>query len=417
MSPSGRESVGLAAKPGISAIWLAAPIAAAAAFYVWNFVDLFPLIEYREWIDRAELESGLHFFYHNAIRHTVIGFSRSTSFLAVALFTSACGPAIACHNFMHIALLLAAAALLGLTLLRLSECRRPVLVAGTVAFFLFTVPVLDAVAWQATIHDKLAVLLAALFTWYVARPRLPVLLDQPVLLALTILTVNAKESAWVVLPSLMLLAAALRLAQAPAIARALPAAIGATLARFALPLAYAVMHIGLAMVQLMTIDIAELARVTSGSAGILAAFLAAFALALAAASAWTRLMLLWAAVSFALALAIPLKTSAQSPFYLLVPLYYLSATLFWIASAALDALRARAMRAAMAAALTAALMLHVTGFLNRVPPYREIADLSRNFQTALEAIRQEIARDPPSVLRFDAPADQPQAYKLSLIHI
>ena len=234
----------------------------------------------------------------------MIGFSRTTSFLAVALFTSACGPAIACHNVMHVALLLAAAALLGLMLLRLSERRRPVLVAGTLAFFLFTVPVLDAVAWQATVLDKLAVLLAALFTWYVARPRLPVLVDQLVLLALTILTINAKESAWAVLPSVMLLAAALRLAQTPAITRALPAAIGATLARFALPLAYAAMHIGLTMVQLMTIDIAELARVTSGSAatnlqiyanhllgsaGMLAAFLAAFALALAAAAQQPRL--------------------------------------------------------------------------------------------------------------------------------
>ena len=46
-----------------------------------------------------------------------------------------------------------------------------------------------------------------------------------------------------------------------------------------------------------------------------------------------------------------------------------------------------------------------------MPPYLEVARLSRNFQTALEAIRHEIARDPPSVLRFDAPADQPHAYK------
>ena len=58
MSPSGRESTGLATNPGISATWLAAPIAAAAAFYLWNFVDLFPLIEYREWIDGAGLEGA-----------------------------------------------------------------------------------------------------------------------------------------------------------------------------------------------------------------------------------------------------------------------------------------------------------------------------------------------------------------------
>ena len=235
---------------------------------LWNFVDLFPLIEYREWTaDRAELELGLHFFYHSAIRHTVIGFSRATSFLAVALFTSACGPAIACHNLMHVALLLAAAALLGLTLLRLSERRRPVLVAGTLAFFLFTAPgsrrrrMAGDGPRQARRAARRAVHLVR-----GAAEALPSSSIKPVLLALTILTINAKESAWAVLPSAMLLAAALRLAHAPAIDRALPAAIGATLARFALPLAYAAMHIGLAMVQLMTVDIADLARVTSGSA-------------------------------------------------------------------------------------------------------------------------------------------------------
>ena len=91
-----------------------------------------------------------------------------------------------------------------------------------------------------------------------------------------------------------------------------------------------------------------------------------------------------------------------------MPLYYLSATLFWIASATLDAGRSRAVRAAVAAALTAALILHATGFFIQMPPYLEVARLSRNFQTALEAIRHEVARDPPSVLRFQAPADQPR---------
>ena len=404
--------------------WIAAPVAAAAAFYLWNFSDLFPLIEYRQWIEDSDLHAALHFFYRVAILHGETGFSRTTSFVAVALFASACGHTIACHNVLHIALLLGAAVLLGLTLMRQSEHRHPALVAAVLVFFLFSIPVLDAIAWQATILDKCAVLLAALFTWYVARPRLPRVLDQVVLLALTILTVNAKEAPWVVLPSVMLLALVQRLEHAPSVARALPAATGWVLARFALALAYAVMHIGLVMAKLFA-DSAELARVTSGpaianlmayagfllgAASICAAVVGAGALAAWRASRRTRLMLLWAAVSFAAAFAMPLKTSTQEAFYLLVPLFYLAAGLFWIVVGIAEAAGPRA-RVSLPVVVLVLVILCVGNFARSAPGAGlAFAQLSRNFQQALAAVRIEVARDPPQSVTFRADG-QPWAFK------
>ena len=105
---------------------------------------------------------------------------------------------------MHIALLLASAALLAAILRRWVD---PFITAGALVFFLFSVPVLDAVAWQATLLDKCAVLFTALLTYYVARsdPAALTWRDQAILLTLTVLATNTKEAAWVCVPSAALL--------------------------------------------------------------------------------------------------------------------------------------------------------------------------------------------------------------------
>lgn len=135
---------------------VAAPMLAAAAFYGWNFADLFPLIEYRQWIDNSvDWWPALQWFLDVALLHrSAPGFSRATSLLVAAAFRDTCGVSIACHNGMHIAMILASAALLAATLRRWVD---PFITAGALVFFLFSVPVLDAVAWQATLLDKCAV--------------------------------------------------------------------------------------------------------------------------------------------------------------------------------------------------------------------------------------------------------------------
>jgi hypothetical protein len=56
--------------------------------------------------------------------------------------------------------------------------------------------VLDAAAWQATLLDKCALLFTALLTYYVARsdPAASTWRDQAILLTLTVLAINTKES-------------------------------------------------------------------------------------------------------------------------------------------------------------------------------------------------------------------------------
>jgi hypothetical protein len=66
----------------------AAPILAAAAFYVWNFADLFPLIEYRHWIDNPpQWRSTLQWLLDVALLHQwAPQQSRGLSFLVVRDF-------------------------------------------------------------------------------------------------------------------------------------------------------------------------------------------------------------------------------------------------------------------------------------------------------------------------------------------
>jgi hypothetical protein len=142
----------------------------------------------------------------------------------------------------------------------------------------------------------------------------------------------------------MLLALVQRLEHAPSVARALPAATGWVLARFA-PRARLRGHAyrlvmaklfadsggaGASHVRARDRESHGLRGFLLGAASICAAVVGAGALAAWRASRRTRLMLLWAAVSFAAAFAMPLKTSTQEAFYLLVPLFYLAAGLFWI---------------------------------------------------------------------------------------
>ena len=98
----------------------AAPILAAAAFYVWNFADLFLLIEYRQWIDHSvDWWSALPWFLDVAVLHWWDPEpSRATSLLVAWVFRDTCGQSITCHNGMHIAVILASAALLAVTLRR-----------------------------------------------------------------------------------------------------------------------------------------------------------------------------------------------------------------------------------------------------------------------------------------------------------
>ena len=404
-------------------LWIATPIVAAAAFAAWHFLDLFPLVEYRHWIDNPDLAGTLLWFFHVTVSHVQFSPStRTTSHLAVSVFSTTCGQMIPCHNAWQIALLLGAAALAGMTLLRQTGGRHPVLISAALALFLFSAPMLDAVSWQATVLDKCAALMSALFLWYVTRHRLGVLPDQIVLTALTVLTLNTKEAAWATLPSAALLALAQRLVETAPSRSLTLAAIGQVLMRFALPIAYGAIHVGLVFTHLATTYPGDFARVTSGditnnltayarymagSSAAAAAVIAAAAVAMWYAPPRSRMMLGWAAVSLAGALSIPLRTTAQAPFYLLVPLLYFSFLAFWIAVAIQDALPRR-LAALPTFAMAVLLVTRLAELPRQIPYALELAQSSRNFQQALAQVRDAIIDDMPRNITFLA--GQPRAY-------
>ena len=392
---------------------VAVSILAAAAFYAWNFADLFLLIEYRQWIDNSVgWWPALQWFLDVALLHqSAPGFSRATSLLVAAAFRDTCGVSIACHNGMHIAMILASAALLAATLRRWVD---PFITAGALVFFLFSVPVLDAVAWQATLLDKCAVLGAGVLTWYAARsdPAALTWRDQAILLVLTVLVANTKEAAWICAPSAALLA----LVRSGDLKR--------VALRFALPAAYLAWHAIYTLVSHTTHSPDEIKRVLSGDPvsnlstfadyltgaplSVLALALAAALLAAAARPA-SRWLLVWAVLSFAGAIAIPLRTTAQSPFYLLVPLFYLT-ILLALAFAAAAAPRLVALRSAVAIAGLWLLTVQVSSLVRRYPYYAARAEMSRNFQTVLAAVRAQLGERRPELVTFQYPAGNHQAY-------
>ena len=390
----------------------AAPILAAAAFYVWNFADLFPLIEYRHWIDNPpQWRSTLQWFLDVALLHQwAPQQSRGLSFLVVGIFREACGLSIVCHNGMHIALLLASAALLAAVLRRWVD---PFITAGALVFFLFSAPVLDAAAWQATLLDKCALLFTALLTYYVARsdPAASTWRDQAILLTLTVLAINTKEAAWVCVPS----AALLSLLRSGDLRR--------TVLRFALPCAYFAWQTGYVLYGFYQLP-GELARVTSANPlsnlskyadYLLGASLPVLALVLSAAlliAYWRpthRKMIAWAVVSFAGAIVLPLRTATAELFYLLVPMFYLTIALA-LAVAAAAAARSVALRGAVAIVGLSLLTIQVRGYLRHYPLYAARIEMSRNFQAALAAVRAGLGERRPELVTFRYPAGNHQTY-------
>jgi hypothetical protein len=409
----------------------AIPIVAAAVFYISNFFDLFPLIEYRQWLfPPIGLQDEFRWFYNVAILHSdwaTTAFPRVTSFVGVGVFSSVCGTSAGCHNLIHIGMVLAAAAFLGALLAWQTANRYAVLIATAVLFFLFSTPALDAIAWQATIQDKFAVLMIAGFTLLVARVRigrgiLPTVVDQMVLLVLTILTVNTKEAAWSVVGSLALLAAAQYAETEP-----LLPSIRRAFARFGLSIIYTGIHVAVVLYNRFHIQQAEAARVMSGNAILnlqvfigyllnqhpftrqsLAVVLGVFAVIVLLA-VWitperrTRLLLAWATLSFIFAMSIPLRTTAQPPFYLLVPGYYLSIVLFWTVVAVADAVTWRPVRMVGAATIAVGLVVYLAGFADWLPFYMARVTRSRNFQKTLKVVAGEVARNKSAGVTFYYP--------------
>ncbi len=185
----------------------ALPVLAGAWFYARNWLETFPLIEYRNWLAypfawRSVRELLFHLFFRE------IPFSRDVSLFTVQLTAATCGLDIHCLNAIPIGFLVASDLLLYLLVRRLVAS--PAFACLAALLWMFSRPVLDAASWQATHHDKAAVLfsllaLHAALAFRAPRPGLGRIVAANLAIgALTMLAYNSKEAAWGLVPCLLL---------------------------------------------------------------------------------------------------------------------------------------------------------------------------------------------------------------------
>lgn len=420
-------------------------VAVSAVFYVHMFSDVFPLIEYRQWTMVPDFQGFAKQFWFNAIVHSegLSTFSRSTSFLGMAVIIEACGANVDCQNISLIGLILVSAIFLSAVGLHVAGRTARWIAAGSALFFLMSYPVVDSMAWQATSLDRFALFFTVVAIFYSATVSLSGLRGirqayvQAVLLALVILGLNAKEAAWSLGPSMGLLILVRLIAQAPSIDRnTVLAAVRRTVVLLWPAALYTLAHTVLVVVGFAMNN--ELPRVADGDGlrnavlfysyffntegmstlGRMAQLLvlvvpvsyAVYMVVLGRSHRTVTLLWIWSAVSFVMSVLIPLKTTAASPFYLLVPLFYLAIMLFFAALIVSRNLDTAPKRVLGGVFLVSFFCLHGVGFERISKPYLQLSSMSRNFRATLAAVGSEVSWRLPASLTFIYPPTAWRAY-------
>jgi hypothetical protein len=318
-------------------------------FYGTRWLDLFPLNEFRNWISWRAMSLDDLLRQVALVRGRYAPFaSRGVSLFVVTRTADVCGLHAQCLNAPQIGVVLASVVLLYALIVRLLHRR---LLAFLVAvMWLFSLGVVDSIAWQATINDKLAVfftligLHVALSFFERRNGKLGLVIANGVLLIVVVLAYNSKESAWVLVPSLILLAIT-------RLERFDWRSVGRQLALLALPASYVLYHYlryrgslatdprwslyvhdGNPWTNLQTL-VQSLANgdstSTNGTLVIVTSIVLLAALALigfvAAKRLWrtrtdsTARVALWAEASAVIALVLPIQSQEHNRYYILVP--------------------------------------------------------------------------------------------------
>ncbi len=178
---------------------------------VWllHFGQLFPLSEFREWLGWGHQPKYWDEAWRNILfRHTT--FSRDVSMMVSYMAGNACGTNIVCVNTLALLPLCAAAGAMAWLLRRLGIT--VAMCAVAVVGWIVSVPFLDTMAWQATINDRVAAFFLyaglAVFASAALRERrytyVAGLGYALVLFVCIVGALNSKESAWPLLPAMLL---------------------------------------------------------------------------------------------------------------------------------------------------------------------------------------------------------------------
>jgi hypothetical protein len=396
-------------------------VACVAAWYSWQFLDLFPLAEYRDWINTPMSWADVVTVGRQMLtQDNPPGFCRCVSWCYARLSGLLAGTNT--YGLNGLALLVVVASCLPAYGLCRQVAIKPFGSLAVVLLWAFSLPTIDIVAWQASLHDRCAllfILLSLNLAMAILRPMRKKSAQAAAVLGLTLCVFaayNSKEMAFLLMPSMLLL---ILFAGADTWIGKLKQA-----ALFAIPLLYVGYHNLRYVYYLRHADdtthclggsLAANWRVALsqclGSAGdfnvrevgVCATFVIAIALGVLV--AWSLQGLraspdvrrrfglnLWLWMNFGMAIAITLKTQCQPPYERYIPQFFL----FLAAVQGLSLLGdlpwrgERAVRWIGCAALSLLLCWNGYYFFTRVSrPYQELARLSRHFATSMaEAHRQ-----------------------------
>lgn len=416
-------------------------IAVAGYFlsFVSRYITMFPLIEYRQWVFDSRPSS---LFNWSTWLHVpeIMASSRLFSLWVAQLFGDVCGPLPTCQNSLHLALLAIAAVLTALTLRRLSSSGSWFSSVASLAFILLSVPVLDAMTWQATLLDKLSMLLTAMALCMAAIIRVQnvgkvyIVVVNTIFLMLVALAYNAKEASFFLSPAVTLLVL-FRLMNDGTL---FWSGVRRTVILTCAPVLYASIHVAMVFYDRVFLHAGEFQRVTGGNiafnieyyarymldqfggtvtpfdleilVGCLGVLVVLGATAGLTAKGGRRIPYeVWAALGFVGSVIIPLRTSSTSPFYLLVPMVYLSLLL----GLSVDSILARLagpLRVCGVVACVAALAVRIVTLQPAIPTFDHLEQLSTNFQRTLVQLRGDQLQRPFNQLVFVRPPGEVRAY-------
>lgn len=415
---------------------------------IHHYLDMFLLIEYRQWIFhapqapllRADFFSTLFELNANPSHFQIVN-SRSLSYWMAQLFGRVCGPDPFCHNIFQAALVAGSVAFLALSVRALSISRSwlPALVTGIVTAL--SMPMIEAITWQATVLDKMAMLLtsgtilgASVIPVANARRR-DIVAYNLLLFLLTFAACNSKEAALFLAPATVLLVFSRVLIAGSTRTMAARRTIELT----ALPLVYSCVHVALVFYNRTFLATGEFNRVTGGDIAFNVEFYARYILdmmptlysrtdiAAAAACIGVLMMVaivldaangsrrhvpisLFALVGLAGSLAIPLRTTSTSAFYLLVPIAYFGLAIGLSVDAILARLHGPALRLAFGMICIGFLIARLLSFQSALPDFDRLEQLSRNFVQTLQDVQAASLNNPPERIVFVRPRNEPRAY-------
>lgn len=416
--------------PVVAVCLFLATLAAAS----WAAIDLFPMAEFRDWGFAGPLPADNLSF---AIDQIWRGLTRQTAFsrgFALSYATAAigmCEPDIRCANLPVLLPVALSASLLYLLGRRLGSSRGFALLAA--GAWLMSAPVADALSWQATIFDRMALAstLGALlaYTRFTARTLSVGRLAGCNLTVglLTILALGSKEIAFV-LPAGLLLLALVEVGHGDRPSRRLLALL--------LPLGYSLFHILSYAGHYREVAPGWQAHVSSGDPLTNAIYFAGRALPFAQ-GPWALLaaglgvvglfVLPWLALERTgdaasrrtaragcllflvgiLATAAILRVQHRLAFYLYLPQAMYALGYGLLSSAVVRSVRLRFRPAAMIA--TAALpVLSYAGFIIvEAPAYLHFRTASANFLGSLARLRDALPPDAPSTSVVLEPSEIP----------